>query len=107
MNSCVFHWMRRSCAAAQSAALPHSYEKGSRIAPPLSLLRFVNAAYAESRLPLHRKADRITATETQAGDSLMYVATNHLIEQRGEDARSAGPYGMSQRHRATVHVDLV
>src|SRR5271165_443320 len=58
-------------------------------------------------LPFHRKPNGVAAAETQRRDSLVQVAANHLVKQCGKDACSAGPDGVSQRHRAAVHVDFV
>jgi len=57
-------------------------------------------------LPLHRQPHGIPAAQAERRNALMHVAPDHLVQQRGEDARSGGADRMSERNRAAVHIDL-
>ena len=48
-----------------------------------------------NRLPLDCETHGIPSTQAQRGDAFVYVAANHLVEQRSQDACASGADGMS------------
>ena len=87
---------------ASRPSVSYGYEKGSAIAPSLLLRIVLSGAYRSTA-----SANCISATQAECRDSLVYVAADHLVEQRHQNARAARADRMSQRHRSAIHVDLV
>src|SRR5207253_11509003 len=63
--------------------------------------------WRQASLALDGHGYRVTATQTQGGDATVDVAADHFVNQRHQDARSAGPDGMADRNRASIDIHFV
>src|SRR5215472_4549971 len=59
-----------------------------------------------TRLSFDSQRDGVASAEAERGDSSMDVAANHLVDQRDQNAGTAGPDGMADGDGSPVYVDL-
>src|SRR5262245_63797941 len=57
--------------------------------------------------PLNGQRDGVSSAQTEARDAAVGPSFNHLVNQRHQHARARSADRMTERHCASVHVDLL